>query len=86
MIIYCIRWLRQPLLDHEEINRRLDIVQCLRNQTVQRNQIRDGPLKNIPGITIVIIIVIKITIVIIIVISNNNSNSNSNSNNLIQFE
>lgn len=48
------RWLRQPLLDVEEINKRLDIVEVLKTSAVFRNQLRDGALRSIPDIEPVI--------------------------------
>lgn len=48
------RWLRQPLLDPVEINQRLDIVEVLKNNTVIRTQLADGPLKSSSGLDTVI--------------------------------
>jgi DNA mismatch repair protein MSH2 len=44
------RWLRQPLIDADEINARLDIVELLKLSTSARNQLYDGPLKGIPDL------------------------------------
>jgi len=44
------RWLRQPLIDHNEINARLDIVETLKNSMTARQQLLDGPLKGTPDI------------------------------------
>lgn len=44
------RWLRQPLIDADEINARLDIVEILKLSTNARNQLYDGPLKGIPDL------------------------------------
>lgn len=44
------RWLRQPLLDITEINQRLNVVQLFTEQSVLRDQLRDGPLKAIPDL------------------------------------
>jgi DNA mismatch repair protein MSH2 len=44
------RWLRQPLTDHEEINRRLDFVEALKDCTVSRNRLIEGPLKGLPDL------------------------------------
>lgn len=44
------RWLRQPLIDHNEINARLDIVEILKNSMTARQQLLDGPLKGTPDI------------------------------------
>ena len=44
------RWLRQPLIDDVEINKRLDVVELLKNSTLSRNQLLDGPLKGLPDI------------------------------------
>jgi DNA mismatch repair protein MSH2 len=48
------RWLRQPLLDTEEINSRLDLVEALKDSTLHRNQICDGPLKGVPDLDLVV--------------------------------
>lgn len=48
------RWLRQPLLDSDEINKRLDIVQVFHNSTLYRNELRDGPLKAVPDLDLVL--------------------------------
>jgi DNA mismatch repair protein MSH2 len=39
------RWLRQPLLDCEAIERRLDMVQLLKDSTMARNGLTDSALK-----------------------------------------
>ena len=44
------RWLRQPLLDKDEINSRYDIVELLKNNTVIRNNLIDSPLKGTPDV------------------------------------
>jgi hypothetical protein len=44
------KWLRQPLLDIHEINNRLSIVELFIHRPILRNQLRDGPLKNIPDL------------------------------------
>jgi len=44
------RWLRQPLLDVQEINSRLDAVQLLVDTTQRRNELRDGPLRAVPDL------------------------------------
>jgi DNA mismatch repair ATPase MutS len=44
------RWLRQPLMDIDEINVRHDVVELLTNNTVGRDKLRDGPLKNMPDL------------------------------------
>lgn len=44
------RWLRQPLLDVQEINSRLDAVQLLVGATQRRNELRDGPLRAVPDL------------------------------------
>jgi DNA mismatch repair ATPase MutS len=46
----CYRWLRQPLIDAEEINRRLDVVAALKDHTSLRLELIDGPLKNAPDL------------------------------------
>jgi DNA mismatch repair protein MSH2 len=48
------RWLRQPLIDVEEINRRLDTVEVLKNCSISRNKMNDGPLKGVPDLDAVI--------------------------------
>jgi DNA mismatch repair protein MSH2 len=48
------RWIRQPLTDYEQINRRLDLVEVLKNSTVNRNRLVDGPLKGVPDVDSVI--------------------------------
>lgn len=48
------RWLRQPLLDAAQINERLDMVQLFLQHTMQRNELRDGPLKSMPDLTAII--------------------------------
>ncbi|KAJ1427714.1 muts domain V-domain-containing protein [Ochromonadaceae sp. CCMP2298] len=47
------RWLRQPLLDSEEINARLDVVEAFFGSTVHRNEIREGALKAVPDLDVV---------------------------------
>ena len=49
------RWLRQPLVDHVEISRRLDIVSILKDSTMSRNQLTDEALKSIPDLDTVIV-------------------------------
>ena len=44
------RWLRQPLLDANEINHRLDIVQLFHENTHYRNELRDGALRAVPDL------------------------------------
>ena len=44
------RWLRQPLLSVNDINSRLDIVELLKECSVARIAIQDGPLKGLPDI------------------------------------
>lgn len=44
------RWLRQPLLDCEVLNRRLDVVELLKNSTTTRNQLADTALKGLPDV------------------------------------
>lgn len=48
------RWIRQPLIDHIEVNKRLDLVEVLKNSTVNRNRLVDGPLKAVPDVDSVI--------------------------------
>ena len=48
------RWLRQPLLDPVAINQRLDIVEVLKENTLARTQLADGPLKASPDLDTVI--------------------------------
>jgi DNA mismatch repair protein MSH2 len=43
-------WLRHPLLDVNEINRRLDIVEMLTSSVLGRNRLVDGALKGIPDL------------------------------------
>lgn len=50
MIILLFRWLRQPLLDHNEINSRLDVVQAFKNETTARMELIEGPLRNVPDL------------------------------------
>lgn len=47
------RWLRQPLVNVDDINNRLDIVEVLKDNTVLRNQLLDGPLKGIPDLDVI---------------------------------
>jgi DNA mismatch repair protein MSH2 len=44
------RWLRQPLLDIDEISFRHNIVELFAKFSVQRDRLRDGPLKAIPDL------------------------------------
>jgi len=44
------RWLRQPLVDVAAINARLDLVELLRDNTVLRNALVEGPLKGVPDL------------------------------------
>jgi DNA mismatch repair ATPase MutS len=44
------RWLRQPLIDAIEINKRLDIVEIFKSNTLYRNKLIDGPLKGVPDL------------------------------------
>lgn len=44
------RWLRQPLLDEDAINQRLDMVETLKEATILRNRLTDEILKSIPDI------------------------------------
>lgn len=48
------RWLRQPLLNHEEINQRLDIVQVLKSSTILRNKLTNEVLRSIPDLDTII--------------------------------
>ena len=48
------RWLRQPLLDPEAINKRLDIVEILKDNTFARNTLAEGPLKSSPDLDAVL--------------------------------
>lgn len=48
------RWVRQPLLDHTEINKRLDIVEILKNFISYRNQLSNEILKSIPDLDTVV--------------------------------
>lgn len=48
--IYVFRWLRQPLVDADEINRRLDVVSALKESTSLRLEMIDGPMKNAPDL------------------------------------
>jgi DNA mismatch repair protein MSH2 len=50
----CVRWLRQPLLDLAEIERRMDVVEAFLLNTRTRNEIRDGPLKGMPDLDLVL--------------------------------
>ena len=54
LFIFRFRWLRQPLLDVAEINRRLDVVQVMFTHPAYRNKLRDGPLKSVPDLDTVI--------------------------------
>lgn len=45
-----IRWLRQPLTDINEINKRLNLVESLLNCTHVRLSLREGPLKSCPDL------------------------------------
>jgi DNA mismatch repair protein MSH2 len=49
-----VRWLRQPLLDLVEIERRMDVVEAFLHNTRTRNEIRDGPLKGMPDLDLVL--------------------------------
>jgi DNA mismatch repair protein MSH2 len=44
------RWLRQPLLSKSAIDERLNLVELFSLNTIARNKLRDGPLKNIPDL------------------------------------
>lgn len=48
------RWLRQPLVDAVEINKRLDIVEALKENSGCRSRLVDGPLKGIPDLEAVV--------------------------------
>ena len=48
------RWLRQPLVDVAAINARLDLVELLRDNTVLRNALMEGPLKGVPDLDTII--------------------------------
>ena len=48
------RWLRQPLLDVDVINCRLDVVEILKSSILHRNRLCDGPLKGIPDLDLVL--------------------------------
>jgi DNA mismatch repair protein MSH2 len=48
------RWLRQPLLDYDEINRRLDVVEVLKTSTSLRNQLTNEILRSIPDLETVV--------------------------------
>lgn len=48
------RWLRQPLLDDVEINKRLDIVELMNHSTHFRNKLVDGPLKGCPDVSTIL--------------------------------
>ena len=48
------RWLRQPLLDVSAINERLDLVELLKDSTVLRNTLVDGPLKGVPDLETIV--------------------------------
>ena len=48
------RWLREPLIDHHEIGRRLDIVETLLNNTVVRNTLVESTLKGVPDLEVII--------------------------------
>lgn len=49
-----VRWLRQPLVDVKEINRRLDVVEVMHLHPSFRNKLRDGPLKSLPDLDTVL--------------------------------
>lgn len=53
--VACFRWLRQPLLNHDEINARLDIVQLLKEETTSRHELVEGPLKNVPDLDAIVL-------------------------------
>lgn len=44
------QWIRQPLLNLDEINQRFDIVETLVNESIQRQVLRDTVLRGIPDI------------------------------------
>jgi DNA mismatch repair protein MSH2 len=48
------RWLRQPLVDDVEINKRLDIVELLTNSALLRGKLVDEGLKAIPDLDSII--------------------------------
>ena len=48
------RWLRQPLLDPDAINSRLDIVEILKENAFARNTLCEGPLKSAPDLDTVL--------------------------------
>jgi DNA mismatch repair ATPase MutS len=50
----CCRWLRQPLLDEQEICRRQEVAQAFFQSTHHRNELRDGALKAVPDLDAVI--------------------------------
>ncbi len=49
------RWLRQPLMDHREIEKRLDVVQALKQSTSCRMELVEGPLKSVPDLDSVVL-------------------------------
>ena len=53
--MFNFRWLRQPLMDHNEINRRLDIVQLLKEETTARQELMEGPLKSVPDLDAIVL-------------------------------
>jgi DNA mismatch repair protein MSH2 len=48
------RWLRQPLLNKEDIETRLDCVSVLKESTLHRNQLLEGALKGVPDVDLVL--------------------------------
>ena len=48
------RWLRQPLVNHTEINKRLDIVEVLRENTHARTTLVEQALKGVPDLESII--------------------------------
>jgi DNA mismatch repair protein MSH2 len=44
------RWMRQPLLSLTAIEERLNLVELFYSNSILRNKLRDGPLKNIPDL------------------------------------
>eukprot|EP01035_Chromulina_nebulosa_P027980 gene27980-36867_t len=49
------RWLRQPLVDENEINLRLDIVETIKESTTARHQLSEESLKSIPDLEIIML-------------------------------
>lgn len=45
------QWVKQPLIDHQKIAERLDIVDAFFNYTNVRKSLQDGPLRHIPDLS-----------------------------------